>query len=72
MGQLHSRGKENIHQEMAQTLEDLLILPNIVSNYSGSHSLVYVHESNNTNLTVLPSDEIDYLRYGMTTTVILM
>lgn len=57
---------------MAQVLEDLLILPNIVSNHSGSHSLVYVRGSNNTNLTVLPSDENDYLRYGMTTTVILM
>lgn len=57
---------------MAQTLDELLILPNFASNYSGSHSLIPTHGSNNTNLTAVPGDEIDYLRYGMTTTVILM
>ena len=60
-------------QDMAQTtLNDLLDSQNIYSNWNTSHLPIVAHGSNGTNSTVSPSDEIDDLRYNMTTTVILM
>lgn len=62
-------------QKMAQTaLSDLLDSPNIYSNWSTTHSPIYITDgSNNTSPTASPpGDEIDDLRYSMSTTVILM
>lgn len=60
-------------QEMAQAaFSDLLDSQNIYSNWNTSHLPIFAHGPNNTNTTVSPGDEIDDLRYSMTTTVILM
>lgn len=60
-------------QAMAQTtLSDLLDSPNIYSNWNTSQSPILPHESNNGSSTISPSDEIDDLRYSITTSVFLM
>lgn len=63
-------------QDMAQTtlISDLLLdSTNIYSNWNTSHLAINAHGSNNTpNSTVSPGDEIDDLRYSITTSVILM
>lgn len=63
-------------QEMAQTtFSDLLDSQSIHSNWNTtSHLPIFADGSNNTNAnaTASPGDEIDDLRYSMTTTVILM
>lgn len=62
-------------QAMAQTtLSDLLSdSQNIYSNWNTSQPPIYAHGSNDTvNSTDSPADEIDDLRYSITTSVILM
>lgn len=62
-------------QEMAQTtLSDLLDSQNIHLNWSNIHleNFGSPHGLNSTNPTVSPADEIDDLRYSITTSVFLM
>lgn len=56
---------------MAYTKDDLLLSSDIISNWSTLNSLAYIRDPNTTNISA-QNDEIDDLRYGMTTTVILM
>lgn len=57
---------------MAYMVGDIAGSQEMLSNWTALNSIAYNHSSNNTTTTALPNDEIDDLRYGMTTTVILM
>lgn len=60
-------------QAMAQTtLSDLLDSPIIYSKWNASQASILPHELNNASSTISPSDEIDDLRYSITTSVFLM
>lgn len=52
--------------------DDMMDSQDIISNWTDLNSIAYNSGSNNTSTTVSPNDEINDLRYGMTTTVILM
>lgn len=56
---------------MAYTEDDLRRSSDILSNWSTLNSLAFVRDPNTTNTSAL-NEEIDDLRYGMTTTVVLM
>lgn len=57
---------------MTYTTDDVPSSPDEISNWTVLHSVASIHGSNNTTSVAAPNDEVDNLRYGMTTTIILM
>lgn len=57
---------------MTYATDDVLSPPDVISNWTVLHSVANIHGSNNTTSVATPNDEVDNLRYGMTTTIILM
>lgn len=60
---------------MTYTTDDMLSSADFISNWTVLHSVTYIRGSNNTTSaasTTTMIEEIDDLRYGMTTTIILM